>query len=233
MVYAFFSYFVSFDLLYTFLSIVLYDHIIINFNVLQVNYKENGVVQGAVVQKYLLEKSRITSQGTFERNYHVFYYLLFGANEKERENLFILPTDAYNYLNCKNIKIANTDERYEFSRLKQSMEMVGFSVKKQRQVFSVLSAVLHIGNVEFVPKRGTYHYDESVQIRNLNVISIISRLLNLKKETLLTALTSKKVRASEETVVMQYKLPEAIATRDALAKCLYSALFDWIVLQVR
>lgn len=189
-------------------------------------------MQGAVVQKYLLEKSRITTQGTFERNYHVFYYLLFGANEKERESYFILPTDSYNYLNCKNIKIENTDERYEFSRLKQSMEMVGFSDTKQRRVFSVLSAVLHIGNVEFVPKRGTYHHDESVQIRNLNVISIISYLLDLKKETLLTALTSKKVRASEETVVMQYKLQEAIAARDALAKCLYSALFDWIVLQV-
>lgn len=198
----------------------------------KVKYKENGVVQGAVVQKYLLEKSRITSQGSFERNYHVFYYLLFGANEKERESHFILPTDSYNYLNCKNIKIENTDERYEFSRLKQSMEMVGFSDTKQRRVFSVLSAVLHIGNVEFVPKRGTYHHDESVQIRNFNVITIISRLLNLRKETLLTALTSKKVRASEETVVMQYKLQEAVAARDALAKCLYSALFDWIVLQV-
>lgn len=29
---------------------------------IQVNYRENGLVQGAVVQKYLLEKSRIVSQ---------------------------------------------------------------------------------------------------------------------------------------------------------------------------
>lgn len=29
---------------------------------IQVNYRENGMVQGAVVQKYLLEKSRIVSQ---------------------------------------------------------------------------------------------------------------------------------------------------------------------------
>lgn len=29
---------------------------------IQVKYKENGMVQGAVVQKYLLEKSRIVSQ---------------------------------------------------------------------------------------------------------------------------------------------------------------------------
>lgn len=28
------------------------------------------------------------------------------------------------------------------------------------------------------------------------------------------------------------RMPEAIATRDAMAKCLYGALFDWIVMQV-
>jgi len=37
------------------------------------------------------------------------------------------------------------DESYEFSRLKQSMEMVGFGPDKQRKVFSVLSAVLLLG----------------------------------------------------------------------------------------
>lgn len=39
----------------------------------------------------------------------------------------------------------NVDEDYEFSRLKQSMEMVGFTPEKQRRLFSVLSAVLLLG----------------------------------------------------------------------------------------
>lgn len=39
----------------------------------------------------------------------------------------------------------NVDEKYEFSRLKQSMEMVGFTAEKQRRLFSVLSAVLLLG----------------------------------------------------------------------------------------
>ncbi|XP_055677962.1 unconventional myosin-IXa-like isoform X2 [Lutzomyia longipalpis] len=199
---------------------------------IQVNYRENGLVQGAVVQKYLLEKSRIVSQGPYERNYHVFYYLLSGATEQEREALHLLPADKYNYLNAKNLILENCDEKYEFSRLKQSMEMVGFSAEKQRRLFNVLSAVLLLGNVEFFPKKSTYHHDESVQVRNSDVVSIISELLKVKHDTLLAALTSKRVKASGETLIMQYKLPEAIAARDALAKCLYGALFDWIVLQV-
>ena len=39
----------------------------------------------------------------------------------------------------------NVDEKYEFSRLKQSMEMVGFTTEKQRRLFAVLSAVLLLG----------------------------------------------------------------------------------------
>lgn len=200
---------------------------------IQVNYKENGMVHGAVVQKYLLEKSRIVSQGRNERNYHVFYYLLAGASDQEREQLHLLRADEYNYLartGCS--EVPGVDEQYEFSRLKQSMEMVGFTMDKQRRLFAVLSAVLLLGNVEFQPQRKSYHHDEAVGVRNPEVVSLISSLLRVKQETLLAALTSKRPRASGETLVINYRLPEAIATRDAMAKCLYGALFDWIVMQV-
>ncbi|XP_053593137.1 unconventional myosin-IXa isoform X2 [Microplitis demolitor] len=200
---------------------------------IQVNYKENGMVHGAVVQKYLLEKSRIVSQGKNERNYHVFYYLLAGANEQERQLLHLESAERYNYLNksgCYGLE--NIDERHEFSRLKQSMEMVGFTPEKQRRLFAVLSAVLLLGNVEFQPRKSYHHHDEAVGVKNPEVVAIISELLRVKQETLLAALTAKRARASGETLVINYRLPEAIAARDAMAKCLYGALFDWIVLQV-
>ncbi|XP_064073014.1 unconventional myosin-IXAa-like isoform X5 [Vanessa tameamea] len=200
---------------------------------IQVNYKENGMVHGAVVQKYLLEKSRICSQGRNERNYHVFYYLLAGASEQEKEQLHLLSVDKYNYLSKTGCSVVpGVDEQYEFSRLKQSMDMVGFTLDKQRRLFAVLSAVLLLGNVEFQPQRKSYHHDEAVGVRNPEVVSLISSLLRVKQETLLAALTSKRARASGETLVINYRLPEAIATRDAMAKCLYGALFDWIVMQV-
>ncbi|XP_051155155.1 unconventional myosin-IXa-like isoform X1 [Leptopilina boulardi] len=200
---------------------------------IQVNYKENGMVHGAVVQKYLLEKSRIVSQGRNERNYHVFYYLLAGATEQERQTLHLESCDRYNYLNksgCYGLE--NVDELHEFSRLKQSMEMVGFTPEKQRRLFAVLSAVLLLGNVEFQPRKSYHHHDEAVGVKNPEVVALISELLRVKQETLLAALTAKRARASGETLVINYRLPEAIAARDAMAKCLYGALFDWIVLQV-
>lgn len=62
-------------------------------------YYYNLFISSAVVQKYLLEKSRICSQGQNERNYHVFYYLLNGASDSEKETLHLHRVDYYNYLN--------------------------------------------------------------------------------------------------------------------------------------
>lgn len=190
------------------------------------------MVHGAVVQKYLLEKSRICSQGRNERNYHVFYYLLAGASDQEKQQLHLLVPEKYNYLSRSGCCVLqNIDEKHEFSRLKQSMEMVGFMPDKQRRLFGVLSAVLLLGNVEFQPRK-SYHHDEAVGVKNPEVVGLVSELLRVKQETLMAALTAKRARASGETLIINYRLPEAIAARDAMAKCLYGALFDWIVMQV-
>ncbi|XP_069137068.1 unconventional myosin-IXb-like isoform X2 [Argopecten irradians] len=199
---------------------------------IQVNYKENGMVHGAIVEKYLLEKSRIVHQARNERNYHVFYYLLAGADEQERETLHLKKPEAYHYLRqsgCYHTE--GVDEAHEFARLKQSLEMVGFSPMTQRRIFCVLSAVLQLGNMEF-KKKGDQHHDESVTIKDETTVQIISNLLKVKEKTLTEALTQKKTTAGGETVVMNYKMVDALANRDTMAKCLYGALFDWIVLKV-
>ncbi|XP_033097030.1 unconventional myosin-IXa-like [Anneissia japonica] len=197
---------------------------------IQVNYRQNGTVHGAIVEQYLLEKSRIILQSPNERNYHVFYYLLNGATDQEREAFWLQKPQDYNYLNqSKCYTVDGTDERYEFNRLRQSMEMVGFSNETMRRIFSVLSAVLHIGNITF---RNRMDHGESVNIKNIATVKVVSDLLRVKQETLVSALTKRKSSARGDQFVVQYKMSEAIATRDALAKGLYSALFDWIVLQV-
>ncbi|OQV17134.1 Unconventional myosin-IXb [Hypsibius exemplaris] len=115
-------------------------------------------------------------------------------------------------------------------RLKQAMEMVGFTARI-RQIFSVLSAVLHIGNIQYVKKASSYHHDESVIIQNRDVLAMVASLLQVNEELLHSALISKCAIAYNEALIMNYKLPEAVNARDALAKLLYCSLFDWIVNQ--
>lgn len=59
----------------------------------------SGVILGAKVTEYLLEKSRIVTQAPEERNYHVFYELLAGLSEETKLKYGLLAADKYFYLN--------------------------------------------------------------------------------------------------------------------------------------
>jgi hypothetical protein len=65
-----------------------------------------------------------------------------------------------------------------------------------------------VGNVEYLPKKSSYHHDESVLVRNPEIVRLISGLLRVTEETLLAALTSKRARVSGEMLVINYRMPE-------------------------
>ncbi|KAK1152491.1 hypothetical protein AOXY_G31171 [Acipenser oxyrinchus oxyrinchus] len=198
---------------------------------IQVNYLESGVVRGAVVEKYLLEKSRLVSREKNERNYHVFYYLLLGASEEERKEFKLLQPDDYIYLKQQNFKIEDGEDlRHDFERLQQAMEMVGFLPSTKKQIFSVLSAILYLGNVSYQKKSSGR--DEGLEVGPPEVLNTLSELLKVREEMLVEALTKRKTVTVNEKLILPYSLNEAITARDSMAKSLYSALFDWIVLRI-
>ncbi|XP_061856436.1 unconventional myosin-IXa isoform X3 [Colius striatus] len=215
---------------------------------IQVNYQETGTVRGAYVEKYLLEKSRLVYQEQNERNYHVFYYLLAGASEEERSAFHLKQPEEYHYLNQMTKKplrqswddycydsepdcfsVEGEDLKHDFERLQLAMEMVGFLPKTRRQIFSLLSAILHLGNIRY--KKKTYR-DDSIDICNPEILPIVSELLEVKEEMLFEALVTRKTVTVGEKLILPYKLAEAVTVRNSMAKSLYSALFDWIVFRI-
>ncbi|XP_028640647.1 unconventional myosin-IXb isoform X14 [Grammomys surdaster] len=198
---------------------------------IQVNYLESGIVRGAVVEKYLLEKSRLVSQEKDERNYHVFYYLLLGVSEEERQEFQLKQPQDYFYLNQHNLNIEDGEDlKHDFERLQQAMEMVGFLPATKKLIFSVLSAILYLGNVTY-KKRATGR-DEGLEVGPPEVLDTLSKLLKVKRETLVEVLTKRKTVTVNDKLILPYSLSEAVTARDSMAKSLYSALFDWIVLRI-
>uniref|UniRef100_A0A8C4NSB4 Myosin IXA n=1 Tax=Dicentrarchus labrax TaxID=13489 RepID=A0A8C4NSB4_DICLA len=223
---------------------------------IQVNYQESGTVRGAYVEKYLLEKSRLVYQEHNERNYHVFYYLLAGASEDERKAFHLMKPEEYHYLSQMTKKthqlhwdsyyesepdcfaVEGEDLKHDFERLQLAMEMVGFLPATRKQIFCLLSAILHLGNIRY--KRKTYR-DDSIDICNPEVLPVVSELLEvltLKDSVLPTILYMQTVIAFHTSPFLIHQILfcmcplQAGTVRDSMAKSLYSALFDWIVFRI-
>ena len=73
---------------------------------LQIIFKD-GVISGAKLTDYLLEKSRIVTQISEERNYHIFYELLEGLPKEQKDKYGLMSADKYFYLNQGKLKFSH------------------------------------------------------------------------------------------------------------------------------
>ena len=71
---------------------------------IDIHFNDQGVIEGAKIEQYLLEKSRIVSQNLDERNYHVFYCMLAGLSNEEKKKLELEDAGSYKYLTGVNIQ---------------------------------------------------------------------------------------------------------------------------------
>ena len=88
---------------------------------IQVNFTEYGKIVSAKIYNYLLEKSRIVKIHENERNYHIFFQLLYGANEEERKKFPLREPSFFNYLKNGCLEVEDTDDKSNFIETKECM----------------------------------------------------------------------------------------------------------------
>uniref|UniRef100_A0A3Q3XK94 Uncharacterized protein n=1 Tax=Mola mola TaxID=94237 RepID=A0A3Q3XK94_MOLML len=193
---------------------------------IQLNYLESGVIRGAVIEKYLLEKSRLVSREKTERNYHVFYYLLMGASKDEREEFHLLKPQDYLYLKAGHLRTIMASRCVDpTSKALMSSVCVFFPICS---ICSILSAILLLGNVTFTLSEDA----EVTEVGPNEVLSTLSDLLKVKVKLLAKTLTKRRLVTANTAVESNYTLQEACTARNSMAKSLYSVLFDWIILHI-
>lgn len=194
----------------------------------EIQFDKSGRISGAAVRTYLLERSRVCQISDPERNYHCFY-LLCAAPAEEREKYKLGSPESFHYLNqSKYYTLDGVSDAEEYLATRRAMDIVGISEEEQEAIFRVVAAILHLGNIEFAKGK---EIDSSVikDEKSRFHLNTTAELLKCDPKSLEDALI-KRVMVTPEEVITRTLDPEgALGSRDALAKTIYSRLFDWIV----
>ncbi|CAH1647260.1 unnamed protein product [Spodoptera littoralis] len=125
------------------------------------------------------------------------------------------------------------DDVEDFERLHQALARVGLSEEERVAVYGVVSGVLHLGNVEFEEDSGA-RGGCRVAAHCEPALHTCAALLGVDPADLRMALVARLMQSSRggakgTAIMVPLKTYEANNARDALAKAVYSRLFDYIV----
>ena len=126
--------------------------------------------------------------------------------------------------NC--LEVDDVDDAAELTATLAALRGIGVSTADERAIIQLLAGILHIGDVDFhASKDGSALMAEEVE-------RYVCRALGLESALMREALCHRKIKAGLETLQVPKSQAEAQASRDAVARTLYTKLFDWLLLQI-
>ncbi|XP_041973000.1 myosin-VIIa-like [Aricia agestis] len=195
---------------------------------INIYFNTKGVIEGGNIDQYLLEKSRIVRQSNGERNYHIFYSLVNGLSADEKKKLELSRPADYEYLNSgRMLTCDGRNDALEFSDIRSAFKVLNFSDDDVWGMFSLLAAILHLGNMKF--KAVNVNNMETSEITDANNATRIANILGVNRSKLCDSLTKKTLVAQGEKIVSNISVFAAVEGRDALVKAIYGHIFEFIV----
>jgi myosin V len=207
---------------------------------IELGFSRAGHLMGAKVQTYLLEKVRIAFHASGERNYHIFYQLLRGADDEQKVKYFLSGADSGG-LELPNMfhltkqggapQLREFTDEDSFAYTLKAMKALGWSPETIDGVLAIIAGLLHLGQTEFSKVTSDAGQD-AVGIEDGESLKKTCSLLGVDVDKMKQALTQRIVVARGEEIKTDLTVEKATEARDALAKTIYGALFLWVVDQV-
>jgi len=217
----------------------------------EIDFTKEGAVCGASITEYLLEKSRIVTQGEGEQSFHMFY-LMWAFVERHpeiKDKLNLGAPSDYPYLDAESrgqsrpdifdaMDLLNEGGKKEINgkdfaievsakEIDECLDILHISKEDSHDIFGILAAVVKISNVVYE--------DDDNGVSNMKsdegLWEEICVLLGMKPEGLKDAFLKYEVKIGSSMMDRFYKARESKAQLDAMAKMVYANLFHDIVKQ--
>uniref|UniRef100_A0A671NG73 Unconventional myosin-VIIa-like n=1 Tax=Sinocyclocheilus anshuiensis TaxID=1608454 RepID=A0A671NG73_9TELE len=193
----------------------------------EVFFNKEGDIEGAHMEQYLLEKSRVCHQAPQERNYHIFYCMLSGMQSDHKKTLSLGDASQFKYLtegDC--LTCDGRDDTDEFGRIHSALKILTFSDRDCWEIFKLLATILHMGNIDF--QSTIMNNMDSCDVMPSSHFSVTAKLLEVQGNSL----TRRSFMTNREIVTKPLSSEQATDTRDAFAKAMYGRLFVWIFTKI-
>ncbi|GAA6219409.1 unconventional myosin-Va-like [Lates japonicus] len=195
---------------------------------IEIGFGRKGDIIGANMRTYLLEKSRVVFQASAERNYHIFYQLCASRELPEMRSLKLDAPEHFRYTNRGGeMQIPGTDDVSDLERTRNAFTILGVQPDQQLELFRILSAVLHLGNVNI--QASGRSSDRSYIDADDRSLAVFSKLLGVEGPQMAHWLCHRRLAVGGEMLVKPMSGQQAVEARDALAKHIYGQLFTWTV----
>ena len=202
-------------------------------------------IAGARIINYLLERTRISTPPRGERNFHILYQLLAASPRlppalqqalpwREPKDVTYLSSDPSGWggaeVSAAVIAFGNTST---------CLDVIGVAAEAREQLWLILSAVLHLGNLTFAKKVGANGQGspgvsgEGCAPNDEDASATLAALLGVTPAALSTAMCRRRLAVRNQNVVLkEQSIQQAHDSRDALARALYNGVFEWLVEQL-
>ncbi|KAF7972288.1 hypothetical protein HWV62_18538 [Athelia sp. TMB] len=190
----------------------------------RISFAPDGSIAGANIDWYLLEKSRVVVRSEAERSFHVFYQLMVGGGALKDALLLSGGVENYDYLNCSRREVDGVDDREEWKALQSALDVVGFTPAEQFDLFRIVAAILHIGNITITATRA----DDAV-MPDPSQAERVCHLLGVSVSEFTRAVLRPRVLAGREWVSQARTRQQALDELSALCKTLYEKSFGQLV----
>uniref|UniRef100_A0A8D0L834 Myosin VIIA n=1 Tax=Sphenodon punctatus TaxID=8508 RepID=A0A8D0L834_SPHPU len=195
---------------------------------IDIHFNKRGAIEGAKIEQYLLEKSRVCRQAHDERNYHVFYCMLKGMTPEQKRKLGLGKAADYNYLAMGNCTTCDgRDDSKEYANIRSAMKVLMFTDTENWEISKLLAAILHMGNLRYEAR--TYDNLDACEVLQSASLITAASLLEVDPQDVMNCLTSRTIITKGETVSTPLSMEQALDVRDAFVKGIYGRLFVWIV----